>query len=664
MNSFRDGTMRVVPYCYAGDGNMMERPIFSTEIAINGLNLKNRFVMCSMVTNYAAGNGEVTDELIRYHEERARGGCALNMLEATYISREGNSYFRGVGISDDYHIPGLKRLTDAVHACGGKIGVQLQHGGRTARPAVNGQPMLLVSCIPGITAVEESREMTADDIHRLVESYRRATVRAMAAGFDAVEIHAAHGYLLAQFLSPHTNRRTDDYGGSPENRLRFPMEVMDAVREAAGPEYPVIVRLSVEEFVEPGITLESAAEAARMFVEHGADALSVSVGTTETNCYTIPPSCIAPGWNAERAAAIGQAVGHRVPVIVAGRINNVETAERILENGQADIIGMGRALYADPSFPAKALAGEDGRIRPCVACNEGCVGAMARCEPTSCAVNPRAGYEHRYPFVPAKKLKKVLVVGGGIAGMYAAETAARRGHSVTLWERANRLGGLLNIAAIPPHKALYRDLIQSFSVRLAELKVAVKLNMDAVAKDIAAFGAEEVLIATGSVPFTPLQVQGVAPIYAEDVLKGAQTGRNVVILGGGLVGCETAEFLAVRGKSVTVIELRDEVAADMEVRSRRLLLERLADLGVTCLVKTQVCAVDAGASITVVNPFGRKRVLSGADSIISAFGYRSNTELYEELEERGVFSRRIGDCLSASNVRLAMRNALETAYSL
>ena len=272
MNFFRDGTMRVVPYCYAGDGNMVERPIFSTEIAINGLNLKNRFVMCSMVTNYAAGNGEVTDELIRYHEERARGGCALNMLEATYISREGNSYFRGVGISDDYHIPGLKRLTDAVHACGGKIGVQLQHGGRTARPAVNGQPMLLVSCIPGITAVEESREMTADDIHRLVESYRRATVRAMAAGFDAVEIHAAHGYLLAQFLSPHTNRRTDDYGGSPENRLRFPMEVMDAVREAAGPEYPVIVRLSVEEFVEPGITLESAAEAARMFVEHGADA--------------------------------------------------------------------------------------------------------------------------------------------------------------------------------------------------------------------------------------------------------------------------------------------------------------------------------------------------------------------------------------------------------
>ncbi len=642
----------------------MNRELFSTEITINGMRLKNRFVMCSMVTNYAARNGEVTDQLIRYHEERARGGCALNMLEATYVSREGNSYYRGVGISEDRHIPGLRRLTDAVHACGGKIGVQLQHGGRTARVAANNMPMLLVSCIPGRTPVEESREMTVEDIRNVVEAYRNAAVRAKEAGFDAIEIHAAHGYLLAQFLSPYTNQRTDAYGGTPEKRMRFPMDVMNAVREAVGAEYPVIVRMSVEEFVTPGMTLEHAANVARMFVEHGADALSVSVGTTETNHYTIPPSCIAPGWNADRASAIGEAVGHRVPVIVAGRINNAETAWDILEKGKAELIGLGRALYADPYFPAKVLAGQDELIRPCVACNEGCVGAMARLEPTSCAVNPRAGYEHRYPLVPAARAKKVLVVGGGIAGMYAALVAAERGHAVTLWEQGNRLGGLLNVAGKPPHKELYNKLVQSFSVQLEARGVVVVPGRKASADDIAAFAADEVLLAVGSRPFTPRYVRGDNLVYAEDVLNGVPTGGKVVILGGGLVGCETAEFLARQGKSVTIVELRDEIASDMEMRSRRLLLERLAAYGVSVLLKTQVCAVDDEENITVMNPFGRERVLSGADTLISAFGYRSDTQLYEELEERGIRSICIGDCLNASNVRVAVRNALEAAYAL
>lgn len=642
----------------------MDRHMFSEETFINGMRLKNRFVMCSMVTNYAARNGEVTDELIRYHEERARGGCAMNMLEATYVSREGNSYFRGVGISDDSHIPGLKRLTDAVHACGGKIGVQLQHGGRTARPATNGLPMLLVSFIPGMTAVEESREITTDDIRRLTEAYAQASVRAVKAGFDAVEIHAAHGYLLAQFLSPFTNRREDEYGGTQERRMRFPMEVMDAVRRAVGPSFPVIVRLSAEEFVEPGTTLESAEAAARMFVEHGADALSVSVGTTETNCYTIPPACIAPGWNAGRAAAIGRAVGHRVPVIVAGRIGDAETAARILEAGQADLIGLGRALYADPQFPNRVMAGEDHLIRPCVACNDGCVGAMARLEPTSCAVNPRAGCEHRYPVVPALRPKKVLVVGGGIAGMYAALVAARRGHAVTLWEKSGRLGGLLNVAAVPPHKGLYRKLVRSVATQLEALGVAVELNREAEVGNIESFAADDVLVATGSEPFTPRYVRGSSAVYAEDVLKGAPTGRNVVILGGGMVGCETAEFLAAQGRSVTVVELKNDVASDMEARSRRLLLERLSSLNVRILVGTQVCAVEEGGSVSVMNPFGRERMIEGADTVVSAFGYRARTELYEALEERGVASRRIGDCLNAGNVRLAMRSALEAAFSL
>ena len=642
----------------------MGNEIFSQKISINGMTLKNRFVMCSMVTNYAARNGEVTDEMISYHVERALGGCAMNMVEATYVSREGNSYFRGIGISDDFHIPGLKRLTDAVHAHGGKIGIQLQHGGRTSRVATNGLPMLLVSRIPGRTAVEESREITIEDIQYIVEAYRKAAARAVAAGFDAVEIHSAHGYLLAQFLSPFTNQRTDNYGGSLENRMRFPLEVIDAVRDAVGPDYPVIVRLSVEEFVDPGMTLDDAKEVTRMYVKHGADALSITVGTTETNHFVIPPASVEPGWNRERAAAIGEAIEHKVPIIVAGRINNVETAREILQEGQADLIGLGRPLYADPYFPAKALSGESHRILPCVACNEACACAMARAEPTSCAINPRSGYEHRYPLETAKIQKRILVVGGGVAGMYAAIIAAQRGHKVTLWEKSQEVGGLLNVAKLPPHKQIYGGVVQAFRAQLHEVGVLVEYGKLATAETVRDFGADKVLVATGSQPFTPSFGQAAGLIFAEDVLRGAETGDRVTILGGGLVGCETAEFLAKQGKTITIVELRDSLAADMEVRSRKLLLERLQSYGVKGILKTQVSSISPEGVVTVVNVFGREKVLPVADTLISAFGYRSCTDLYEELEEMGVPAIRIGDCLSIGNVRLGLRNALDVAYAL
>ena len=635
-----------------------------SEIVINGMTLKNRIIMTSMVTNYAARNGEVTDELICYHEERAKGGCAMNMLEATYVSPEGNSYFRGVGISDDFHVPGLKRLVDAVHARGGRIGVQLQHGGRTARSLSTGLPVLLVSAIPGRTPVEESREMAEEDIHHVVEAYRMAALRAKTAGFDAVEVHAAHGYLLCQFLSPFTNQRTDAYGGDLKRRMRAPMEVMNAVREAVGPDYPVIVRLSVEEFVENGQTLEDAAEIARSFVRHGADALSVSVGTTETNRYIIPPACLPEAFNAERAGYIREAVGHSVPVIVAGRICTPAVAEGVLRSGRADIVGMGRELIADPYFPAKLRSGRADSILVCVACNEGCVGAMARLEPASCALNPQAGYEARYPMIRAARTKRVLVVGAGPAGMYAAYVAALRGHDVSLWEREETPGGLLNIAKLPPYKGRYGDFVRCMEKRLSEQGVQMELYRTACRKNVEIYAPDVVLVATGSVPFLPTCACGAPLVCAEEVLKGAAVGQNILVLGGGLVGCETAEVLAERKLRVTILELRDTLAADMEIRSRHMLVERLHRHGVKMLLNTRVRNIDGEGKISIVDPFGRERMLSGYDTLVAAFGYRPDTDLYAELADMSIPVHRIGDCLKVANVRMALRSALETAYEL
>lgn len=515
------------------------------------------------------------------------------MLEATYVAKNGNSYLRGVGISDDFMVRGLRRLTTAVHAHDGKIGVQLQHGGRTAQPKTSGHPIMLVSHVPGVTPYEESRVMDEEDIASVVTAYAQAAARAVESGFDLVELHAAHGYLLAQFLSPFTNRREDGYGGSFEKRLRFPLEVLQAVRTAVGPDYPVTIRLSVDEFMPGGMDLATASEIARILVARGVDALHVSVGLGETNHYTIPPSSITEGWNAERAATIRKAVNGAVPVMVAGRIVTRAVAEDILASGSADMVAMGRALIADPYLPNKFAAGMDADVLPCVSCNEGCVNALSRGEFVRCAVNPLAGCEEQYPLVHAFTSRRVVVIGGGPAGMQAALTAAQRGHSVTLLEKSSRLGGLLHTASLPPHKERYSDLARYFERALHNAGVDVHTGAEAGVAEVASLQPDVVLVATGGKPAVPAFCCNAGALTAEDALNNPPSGKKVLILGGGLVGCETAELLAGRGCEVTIVELRGELAADMENRTRRLLLPRLQELGVQNLLRTEVRSVEA-----------------------------------------------------------------------
>ncbi|MFR9039902.1 MAG: FAD-dependent oxidoreductase, partial [Bilophila wadsworthia] len=498
----------------------MTSSVLFTPVRINRMTLKNRIIMPAMASYHAAVNGEATEKLLRYHEERAKGGVGMNIVEATYVARSGNSFDLGLGISDDFMIKGLSKLTEAVHRHDGKIAIQLQHGGRFGNPPTSGCPRLLVSMIPGLAPTENSRVMDADDIEGMVGAYVQAARRAVEAGFDAVEIHGAHGYLINQFMSPLTNRREDAYGGSFENRMRFPLEVLRAVRKQVGPGFPILFRYSMEEFMPGGIDMEQAVRIARVMADNGVDMLNVSIGIGESVEYIIPPASVPDGWNADRAAVIKQAVGSRIPVAVVGRICNRKTAEGIIASGKADLVAMGRALLADPFLPAKLAEGRDDEILTCIGCNEGCTGMLNECRPISCALNPRTGYEDDYPMTQADAPTTVVVSGGGPAGCEAALTAAQRGHKVVLFEASPSLGGLANIAALPPGKGVFATLGAYFSAMLPRAGVDVRLNTKADADAVRTLNPDHVIVATGGAPIVPRFCADAPVVLAQDILTG------------------------------------------------------------------------------------------------------------------------------------------------
>ncbi|MRR15441.1 MAG: FAD-dependent oxidoreductase [Deltaproteobacteria bacterium] len=613
---------------------------------IGGLTLKNRVIFPPMGTMLPDEGGFISRELIDYHVARAKGGCGMNIIEvsAVHPSTKGP---RTIGIYDDSFIPGLTKLAAAIRGAGGKACIQLWHAGRQTNSRVTGMPIVAPSPIPCPLCREMPAELTADQIHELAGAYGDAAVRAKQAGFDAVEVHGAHGYLIAQFMSAYSNHRQDEYGGSLENRARFALEVIRDIRRKTGPGFPVLYRLSADEYVENGLTVEETKRIVRMLEKAGIDAVHVSAGVYGSLARIIPPLDLTENPFLENAAAVKSVAS--IPVIAAIRFNDPVAADQSLGEGKADFVAVGRGHLADPEFCNKALAGDFDSILKCIGCNQGCVDRLfMQGLPVRCLRNPATGQERACELKQAVRKKRILVVGGGPAGLEAATTLQKRGHQVILIEKARRLGGQFFLAGAAPRKQAMADAALQMG-RIAE-RAGVEIRLDTMftQKLAAEMNPDEIIVATGSRPIIP-DISGIDKSHvaaAPDVLEGrATTGNSVVVLGGGLIGVEVAELLCWQGKKVIVVEMLKNIAGGLGLTRKPQAVKFLADHGVTVLVNAKCLEIKDQSVIVEQN--GETRTIGDIDSVVVAVGVKPDHAAEEAAKEAGYPCRVIGDARQA-----------------
>jgi 2,4-dienoyl-CoA reductase-like NADH-dependent reductase (Old Yellow Enzyme family)/thioredoxin reductase len=607
---------------------------------IGQMRVKNRIVMPPMGTNYAEAGGAVSQRMIDYYEARARGGTGLVIVEGSAPGLQCTTYPQvstspQASLGDDKLIPGWRKLTDAVHKYDARIAIQIMHAtlenwnGKVVQ--VGPSPVVVRARVMGVFG-GPPHELTVEEIAERVEWFASAARRAKEAGFDGAEVHGAHQYIVAAFLSSATNQRKDRYGGSVENKARFLVEILQAIKREVGPGFPVWVRFNAQEWgVENGITIEEAKQMVPLVVEAGAQALHVS-GYGVGSYITTAPIADTPGFLVPLAEEVKKLT--RVPVIAVGRLD-LELGEKIIEERKADLIAIGRRLLADPDLPNKVAEGRLNEVIPCIGCME-CIERLAfdeRGEGVACVVNPALGKEKAYQIKPAGKVKSVVVIGGGPAGMQAAIMAAKRGHKVTLLEKEAKLGGQLNIAALPPFKGDILPWIDYLVSQVEETGVKVDPNTEATIGVVTGRKPDAVVIATGGIPAMP-DISGINRpnvVTAQDVLSGeVKVGQNVVIIGGGMVGCETGHYLAEQGKTVTIIEILKRMASDMFPMTRRRLMDGLRSKKVT-LLTSATCEEMKEGSVVATTAEGKKESIP-ADTIVVAVGYKANDGLYKELE--------------------------------
>jgi 2,4-dienoyl-CoA reductase-like NADH-dependent reductase (Old Yellow Enzyme family)/thioredoxin reductase len=638
----------------------MRYPTVFQPCRIGSLALKNRLAMSQMTMNYATEDGMVTDKLIAYYMERAKGGVGLILVEGTYFTPEGKGYVRQIGLASQKHVEGLKRLTDAVHGLenGTKIFLQIHHAGGRASSKVTGLQPVAPSALPAYPGAETPRALTSDQIAGLIQAHVEAAARAREAGFDGVDIHCAHGYLVPSFFSPMTNHRTDEYGGDLAGRTRFLLETIRGIRKRLGKEYPLTIKISGDEYIEGGLGISDMIAIARLAQDAGIDGLIVSAGTVggkkieDLNeahkvMRTLPmmtrPGCLVP-----IAAEFKKAL--HIPVIAVGRINTIALAEEILSQGKADIAAIGRALLADPELPKKVEEGREEEIRPCIACNEGCYKRILEQLDIFCSVNPMLGKEADSAVPKADPAKRVVVVGAGPAGMEAACRARERGHDVTLIEKNAAVGGQLLLASVPPGRKDIERFTNYMEGCLNRNGVKVILNEEVSPSVIRRLQPDAVIIATGAQPCTLAvpELPAAQGATGWDVLSGKPMGSGpYLVVGAGLVGCETADLLSDRGEKVTLVEILPEIASDADKDTKAYFDIRFQNKGVKVYTGANLVRMEDRLAI-VRNGDEEIRIETG--TVVFSVGAKSDDLLYEQLISMGVEAIKAGDCVKPRKI--------------
>ncbi|KGM13376.1 oxidoreductase [Cellulomonas bogoriensis] len=629
---------------------------------IGTLELPNRVIMAPMGTEMGTHEGLFTEREIAYYTERARGGTGLVVTGISAVSQDYEQINPGLcRVDTDASVPGLTALAESVHAVGGLISLQLTAGlGRNINVVDPDRLPISASDNPHFAQPDVlCRPLEVEEIAVIVRRFGEAAARAAQAGIDALDIHGHTGYLIDQFMSPQWNRRTDAYGGSTENRCRFAVEIIEAVK-AAAPGLPVSFRLSVDHKYPGGRTTEESQRIAVILEAAGIDLMMADDGSYEAMDYVFPPYYLGDACMVPAARSLKEVLS--IPVMAVGNLTP-ENAEEALAAGDADFAGIGRGLIADPEWAGKLAAGRREDIRPCIRCNQMCVGNAFFALPLGCAVNPQVGMELERRVTPAPAPKRVVVVGAGPAGLEAARVAGLRGHTVDVYERSEHLGGVLWPAATPEFKKELRGMIAWWERQLADLPVTVHLGTEITADSPELTRADDVVLAVGSVPLVPSSIPGIDGQNVLEVLQvhqGTPVGQRVVVAGGGLSGADLALELAQDGREVTIVEMADEIARDMLLINRITLLRQLADLGVRLLTGHTVTTIDA-TGLTATGPDGEVHV--AADTVVTAFGVNPATSLVDQLTGRANVHP-VGDCVNPAKVGEAINAAFTTALAL
>lgn len=632
-------------------------------IEIGNMTVKNRFVVPPMGNNFANTDGTMSEQSAAYYAERAKGGFGLITIEATVVHPDAKGGPRKPCLYDDSMIESFQKVIEACHREGAKVSIQLQNAGPEGNAKNAGAPIKAASSICTQCGRDIPQTLTTEEIYHLVDGYADAAERAWKAGADAVEVHMAHGYLVNSFLSPRTNKRVDEFGGCFENRMRFPRLIIEKIRERVGDRIAVLARINSSDEILGGNDVHDSAAIAACLEDYGVDALHVSRSVHIRDEYMWAPTAVHGGFSADLVTEIKRAV--TIPVITVGRFTEPQYAELLVREGRTDLVAFGRQSLADPEMPKKALEGRLEDMIPCIACLQGCVPSMYQGKPLCCLTNPFLGHESEQ-WKMAETSKKVMVIGGGVGGLCAAFVAAERGHSVTLYEAGHVLGGNMRLAAFPPGKGDITNMVRAYIHRCEKDGVRIVLGQEVTLELIRKENPDAVIVATGAKPLV-LPIEG---IDQPEILSGSAVldgtcapGKKVLVVGGGMVGCEIAALLGEQEHEVDVIELRGEIGADVIREHKIYLMKDFEQYRIGQITGAKVCRFYKDG-VEYESADGTRQEARGYDSVVLAMGYRSFNPFAGQIEKLGKEVYVIGDASQARRALDATSEAYQAAIRL